>query len=126
MSANTQITALTPNSNCSAAGSGDANNSTIVQFMAPPNGVAWFTTTVSAAVTSSVLGADQGNGVVTFQSGLTVRYAPLSSGGYNVLLSGKITDGSSVYTFTGQVIYMSTAGAAGAAAQSTPTLCRCL
>ena len=117
MSANTQLTALTPNSNCSAAGSGDANNSTLVQFMAPPNGVAWFTTSVSSAVTTSTLGADQGNGVVTFQAGLTVMYAPLSGGGYNVLLSGKIKDGSSIYTFTGQVIYMSTAGAAAAAAK---------
>jgi hypothetical protein len=42
-------------------------------------------------------------------------YAPLSGGGYNVLLSGKIKDGSSVYTFTGQVIYMSTGQAAAAA-----------
>ena len=115
MSANTQLTALTPNSNCSAAGSGDANNSTLVQFMAPPNGVAWFTTSVSSAVTTSTLGADQGNGVVTFQAGLTVMYAPLSGGGYNVLLSGKIKDGSSIYTFTGQMIYMSTAAVAAAA-----------
>jgi hypothetical protein len=105
---NSQTTQLTPNSNCVAVGSGDSNNSTAVQFFAPPNGIAWWSTSVGAANTSAQLGADQGNAVVTFQKGLTVTYRPLGGGGYNVTLSGNITDGSTVYTYTGQVIYQST------------------
>lgn len=105
---NSQTTALTPNSNCTAVGSGDTNNSTSVQFYAPPNGVAWWTTGVSSAATSTTLPADIGNSVVTFKQGLTVRYLPGGGGSYNVILSGNIVDSGTVYTFTSQVIYMST------------------
>ena len=107
---NTQLTTLTPNSNCSASGSGDVNNSTTVQFMAPPNGIAWYTTLVSNAIKSTTLANDIGNAVVTFKAGLTVTYAPSGGGGaYNVLLSGDIVDNGAKYTFAGAVIYMSTA-----------------
>lgn len=111
---NSQTTGLTPNSNCVAVGSGDSNNSTTVSFFAPQNGINWWTATVSNAGTSATLGSDQGNGVVTFQKGLTINYrASGTSGAYNVTLTGNITDYGTVYTFTNSVIYMSTGASSG-------------
>lgn len=104
---NTQLTPLTLNSNCSASGSGDTNDTTTVQFMSPPNGIAWYTTLVSRATPQTTLGTDVGNGVVTFKAGLQVRLVP-AGGTYNVLLFGDIIDNGNKSTFTGSVIYMST------------------
>lgn len=109
---NSQTTSLTPNSNCTAVGSGDNNNTTTVQFYAPPNGIAWWITAVSTAFTTAVLSEDIGNAIVTFKKGLTVRYVPSgAAGAYNVLLSGTIVDGGTVYNYSGSVIYMSTGAA---------------
>jgi hypothetical protein len=106
---NSQTTALSPNSNCTAVGSGDSNNTTTVQFYAPPNGIAWWISAVSTAFTSAVLSDDIGNAIVTFKKGLTVRYLPSgSAGAYNVLLTGTIIDGGTTYNYSGSVIYMST------------------
>jgi hypothetical protein len=106
---NTQTTALTPNSNCAASGAGDTNNTTTVQFMAPGNGLVWWTAVVSAATKSAFLVADTGNAVVTFKSGLTITYVASGTGGaYNVFLSGNIVDNGTGYSFTGSVVYMST------------------
>lgn len=109
---NTQTTALTPNSNCAASGAGDTNNTTTVQFMAPGNGLVWWTAVVSAATKSASLTADTGNAVVTFKTGLTVTYVAAGTGGvYNVFLTGNIVDNGTNYSFTGSVIYMSTGAA---------------
>jgi hypothetical protein len=111
---NSQTTALTPNSNCTAVGSGDTNNSTTVQFYSPQNGVVWWTAVVSNALKTASLGGDIGNAVVTFKQGLTLTYAPTgTAGAYNILLSGNITDNGSLYTFAGSVVYMSTGAATG-------------
>ena len=106
---NTQTTALTPNSNCAASGAGDTNNTTTVQFMAPGNGLVWWTAVVSAATKSASLVADTGNAVVTFKTGLTITYVAAGTGGqYNVFLTGNIVDNGTNYNFTGSVVYMST------------------
>ncbi|HEX8457913.1 MAG TPA: hypothetical protein VF656_11500 [Pyrinomonadaceae bacterium] len=111
---NSQTTPLTPNSNCTAVGSGDTNNSTTVQFYSPQNGIVWWTAAVSSALKTAVLSGDIGNAVVTFKQGLTVTYAATGTGGaYNVFLSGNIVDNGSLYTFAGSVVYMSTGAASG-------------
>jgi hypothetical protein len=111
---NSQTTALTPNSNCTAVGSGDVNNSTTIQFYSPQNIFVWWTAVVSNAIKSAVLAADIGNAVVTFKQGLTLTYvAGGTSGAYNVFLSGNIVDNGSLYTFAGSVVYMSTGAASG-------------
>ena len=106
--ANTQITTLTPNSNCSCTGSGDANNSTLCVFMSPPNGIQWFTQTVSNGNPKVTLHGDVGSGVVTFKKGMTIQLNSTGGNQYVVLLSGEIVDNGNQYTFTGLVIYMST------------------
>ena len=109
---NTQTTALTPNSNCSGSGAGDTNNTTTIQFMAPGNGLVWWTAVVSAATKSASLVADTGNAVVTFKTGLTITYVASGTGGvYNVFLTGNIVDNGTNYSFTGSVVYMSTGAA---------------
>jgi hypothetical protein len=107
-SGNLQTTSLTPNSNCNASGSGDVNDSTTVQFYAPPNGVAWWTAMVSIGSGPAVLANDIGNGIVTFKQGLTVTLVPLNGGAYNVAVTGKIVDNGVTHTIPGQVVYMST------------------
>jgi len=106
---NSQTTSLSPNSNCLAVGSGDANMTTLVKFMAPPNGIAWYTTSVSTGNPTTTLATSVGNGVVTFLAGLAVTLTQLGDGAYNVTVSGQIKDNNSLYNYAGQVIYMSTA-----------------
>jgi hypothetical protein len=103
-----QTTQLTPNSNCSATGSGDPNNSTTVAFMAPKNGTQWFTLTVSQGNPTASLGQDAGNGIVIFKKGLEAALAPSGETGYNVLLTGKIQDNNVMYKFNGMIVYVST------------------
>jgi len=110
----TQVTQLTPNSNCGAAGTGDANNTTNVAFMSPQNGLTWWTGTVSAAFSQATLAQDQGNAIVTFKKGITLTYqASGTAGAYNVFMSGTIVDNGNAYNFTGAVVYQSTAAAGG-------------
>jgi hypothetical protein len=106
-----QVTQLTPNSNCSAVGSGDINNSTLVQFMSPPNKIPWWTTMASDALMPVVLSADIGNAIVTFKQGLTVTYRATTGNSYFVFLSGNIVDSGTVYPANGTVIYTSTQSA---------------
>jgi hypothetical protein len=103
-----QLTTLTPNSNCSAIGSGDVNNSTLVQFMSPPNGIQWWTAMTSDALRPVVLSADIGNATVTFKQGLAISYLPASGKLYYVLVNGNIVDSSTVYPFINAVVYVST------------------
>ncbi len=84
---------------------------TLVKFMAPPNGIAWYTTSVSTGNPTTTLASSVGNGVVTFMAGLTVTLTQLGGGSYNVTMSGQIKDNNSLYNYAGQVIYMSTAAA---------------
>lgn len=102
-----QITQLTPNSNSSAVGSGDINNSTLIQFMSPPNKTAWWTTMTSDALMPVVLSADIGNAVVTFKQGLTVTYRATTGNSYFVYVNGNIVDSNTVYSMSGTVIYTS-------------------
>src|SRR5207253_7122992 len=67
-----QLTQLTPNSNSSAVGLGDVNNSTLLQFMTPPNKISYWSAMTSDALRPVVLSADIGNAVVTFKQGLTI------------------------------------------------------
>src|ERR1700761_437421 len=102
-----QTTALTPNSNCSVSGSGDANNTTTVVFMSPKNGTHWATLSVTQALPAQSLSQDAGNGMVIFKKGLKAEMFAQGDSGYNVLLTGKIQDTGAVYNFTGLIIYMS-------------------
>lgn len=101
-----QLTTLTPNSNCSAVGSGDVNNSTLMQFMTPANKVPYWSAMASEALSPVVLPADTGNAVVTFKQGLTVSFHAVGAV-YYVFLNGKIVDNGTAYPFTGAVIYTS-------------------
>jgi hypothetical protein len=101
-----QLTTLTPNSNCSAVGSGDINNSTLMQFMTPANKIPYWNAMASEALSPVVLPADTGNAIVTFKQGLTVSYYAAGAA-YYVFLNGKIVDSGTVYPFTGAVIYTS-------------------
>jgi hypothetical protein len=105
---NTQTTTLTPNSNCKAVGSGDSNMNTTIMFQAPPNGVAWYTTSVSTGNRSTELAANQGNDLVTFMAGLTCTLTQIGGGAYNITVTGKILDNDSIYNLKGTVVYMST------------------
>ena len=101
-----QTTQLTANSNCTAIGSGDANQSTQIRFMSPANSTVWWMPTVSNAQTTVTLPNNVGNDTVTFEKGLTVTFTAQSSTAYNVTLSGKIKDAvSGTATFQGMVIY---------------------
>ena len=111
-----QLMQLTPNSNCSAVGSGDINNSTLVQFMTPPNQLVCWSTMVSMATKTMMLANDNcckqdyihcDGALVTFQKGLKITYQP-SSGGYCVLLSGTIVDTGQTYSYNNLAIYVST------------------
>jgi hypothetical protein len=103
-----QTTPLTPNSNCAASGSGDTNNSTTVQFYSPPDGIAWWTGSVSSGSLSAVLAGDIGDSQVTYRKGLTLAYVPAGIGAYNVILTGDIVDNGTIYTFQAHLVYMST------------------
>ena len=74
-------------------------------------GVTYWTAFVSQNLTAAVLGADVGNATVTFMEGLTVSYAPLSQGNFNVLLNGPIKDNNNTFIFTGLQIGSYTAAA---------------
>jgi hypothetical protein len=103
-----QVTLLTPNSNCSAVANNDPNNSVIVQFMAPPSGMSWWTAMTSAALQPTVLNSNQGNSVVTFKAGLTVSYHAQGGNSFSVLLNGMIVDGGTDYAYTNGIVYVST------------------
>lgn len=109
-----QVTQLTPNSNCIASGTGDANNTTNVAFDSPQNVFTWWTGTVSSSLKTATLGADMGNAIVTFQKGMTLTYqASGTSGAYNVFMNGNILDNGNLYTFTGAIVYQSSGAATG-------------
>jgi hypothetical protein len=104
-----QTTQLTANSNSTASGSGDTNQSTQIRFMSPANSTVWWLPSVSNALQQQVLPNDVGNDSVTFVKGLTVNF--LSQGGtaYMVTLTGKIRDKvSGEASFNGLVIYQQT------------------
>ncbi|HEX8457915.1 MAG TPA: hypothetical protein VF656_11510 [Pyrinomonadaceae bacterium] len=103
-----QVVQLTPNSNSSALGSGDINNSTLVQFMSPPNVIPWWTAMTSNALRPVMLSADTGNAVVTFKQGLTISYLASGGSSYYVLLNGNIVDSNTNYTFTNALLYKNT------------------
>lgn len=102
-----QLTTLTPNSNSSAIGSGDINDSTLVQFMTPPNAIQLWTAMTSDALKPAVLSRDMGNGTVTFKQGMSISFYPTSGGAYYVFMNGNIVDNDTNYTFTNQVVYTS-------------------
>ena len=111
-----QLMQLTPNSNCSAVGSGDINNSTVIEFMSPPSQLVCWSTVVSVAFKTMILPNDNccrqdylhcDGALVTFQKGLTITYQP-SGDGYYVLLNGKIVDAGQTYNFNNLAIYVST------------------
>jgi hypothetical protein len=113
---NPQLIQLSPNSNCSAAGSGDVNNSTLVQFMTPPNQLVCWSIMVSMSAKTMELNSDNccrsdyvncDGALVTFKKGLTVTYQPSSGDVYYVLLSGNIVDSGKTYSFNNLVIYAS-------------------
>ncbi len=93
-------TILTPNSNSIVTATGSDNDTTQLQFQY--NGaITYWSPSVSSASTTAILGANVGNDVVTFIKGLTVTYNALAGGQYNVLLTGQIQDGNSIYPITG-------------------------
>ncbi|MBV9773525.1 MAG: hypothetical protein JO040_06220 [Gemmatimonadetes bacterium] len=94
-------TPLTPNSNAVASASGDSNDDTTVAFQYN-NITTYWSPTVSSATTDVSLGANRGNGVVTFVKGLTVSYLAQAAGMYTVVVSGTIVDSGSEYTLTGR------------------------
>jgi len=76
-----------------------------IQFQVLPSDTAYWSPSVDSSDTGGIsLGGDTGNATVTFEEGLTVTYASNNTGGYSVLLSGKIKDGSSVYNKKGLAI----------------------
>lgn len=111
-----QLTTLTPNSNSSAVGSGDINNSTLVQFMSPPNSIQWWTAMTSDALLPAVLSRDIGNATVTFKKGLSIAYYATSGGAYYVFMNGDIVDNGTIYSFTNQIVYTSPPAASRRAA----------
>lgn len=96
-------TPLTPNSNAICAVSGNENDDTQVSFLYN-NQIQYWSPSVSSAFTSTTLGNDIGNAVVTFKEGLKVEYLPQSGGMYTVVVNGQIEDGSSTYDLTGKSI----------------------
>ena len=94
-----QITVTTPNSIAVARSLSDDNNAMLVAFRT--GDVTWWTAMVSQSVTSVTLGASRGNGVVTFQEGLTLSLIAQGPDGFNLFLSGKITDSDTLYNVTG-------------------------
>ncbi|SDG68563.1 hypothetical protein [Paraburkholderia phenazinium] len=104
-----QTTQLTANSNSTASGSGDSNQSTQIRFMSPANSTVWWLPTVSNAITNSVLPEDTGNDTVTFVKGLTVTFTALGGSAYQVTLTGQIRDKvSGTANISGLVIYSQT------------------
>ena len=102
-----QIVPLTPHSNCSTVGSGDANNSTLIQFVSSPNAVVCWSVMVSTSTKTRRLSHDTVCAGVIFKQGLTVTYEPSGDGAYFVLLSGQIVDAGKTYPFHDLVIYTS-------------------
>jgi len=94
-------TPLTPNSNSIAVPSGDSNDTTNLSFLYN-NIIPYWSPQVSSSNTTTTLGSDIGNGVVTFKQGLTVMYVPQQGGVYTVVLTGDIVDGNSLYKITGK------------------------
>jgi hypothetical protein len=111
--ANSQTTALTPNSNCVVVGSGDANNTTACAFYSPQNVFPYWQPSVSNSAPTAVNAMDRGNAIVTFTKGLTVTLTQGSGGAYTVFLNGGIIDNGTVYNFINQIIYMSTGASVG-------------
>lgn len=110
---NSQTTALTPNSNCVAVGSGDANDTTSIAFYSPQNVFAYWSPSVGISAPKAVNAVDRGNAIVTFTKGLTVVLQQSTGGAYNVTVSGDIIDNGTLYSFINQIIYMSTGTAVG-------------
>ncbi|HWS53783.1 MAG TPA: hypothetical protein VN228_06645 [Pyrinomonadaceae bacterium] len=110
---NTQTTALTPNSNCTAVGSGDSNDTTAIAFMSPQNGFAYWSPSVAITAPKAVNATDKGNAIVTFTKGLTVTLQQSSGGVYSVFVSGDIIDNGTLYSFINQIIYMSSGASVG-------------
>jgi len=73
-------------------------------FYASGTGVCYWAPSVSASNPSVSLSANTGNGIVTFEAGLTVSYSEGVKGHFTVLLNGKIKDNLSEYKFTGKSI----------------------
>ena len=96
-------TNTTPNSIALSIASSDSNNQTGIAFQFQGRTTYW-NPSVSTGFTTAKLASDTGNGVVTWKAGLTVTYSPQSTGLYNVLLSGDIVDGGTVYAYTGFVL----------------------
>ncbi|MEM7481910.1 MAG: hypothetical protein AAF481_12115 [Acidobacteriota bacterium] len=105
-------TILTPNSDSVATASGDVNDTTQLQFQYN-NSITYWAPSVTSSSGPAELGADVGNSVVTFMKGLTVTYNALSGGMYNVLCSGKIKDGNTIYNLTGKSLGTFPQGSAG-------------
>lgn len=94
-------TPLTPNSNAVTVASGDSNDTTNASFFYN-NIIPYWSPQVSSSNTSVTLGADVGNGVVTFKKGLMVNYVAQQGGVYTVVVTGEIVDGNSSYQITGK------------------------
>jgi hypothetical protein len=110
MSGTTQATPLTPNSNCVAVGGGDSNLTTTVKFMAPANGIAWYTTQVSLGGSTTQSSQTVGNSTVKFEKGLTVQLVQTGGGSYQVFATGTIIDNNAEYKLEATQVY--TTGAA--------------
>ena len=97
--ANPTTTKLTPNSQSVVTMTAEIAQ---IQFQVLPSDTAYWSPSVGSSDTGGVeLGSDIGNAIVTFEKGLMVKYEGNNTGGYSVLLYGKIKDGSSVYNKTG-------------------------
>lgn len=95
-----QIMRITPNSQTLSSSLANPNNAIEVAFST--GNVPYWTSMVSTANVTVTLGTSRGNAVVTFQQGLTVTLSPRGgSNGFDLFLSGTITDDSTIYTLTG-------------------------
>lgn len=92
-------TQLTPNTYADVSALGDPNQTTNVQLLS--NDIAYWVTMVSSSIIKVRLPDDRGNGVVTFEKGLAVKFSALSGGQYNIFLHGRIIDTGTVYKMKG-------------------------
>ncbi|MBB4952055.1 hypothetical protein H4S14_000097 [Agrobacterium vitis] len=95
----TQTTQITPNSFTVASSLNNANNALTIAFQT--GNVTYWTAQLSTANVNVMLSANRGNAVVTFRRGLSLQLIANGSAGFNIFLTGVVSDDGTEYSLTG-------------------------